>query len=259
MSDASPADIAKHALTLLDLTNLNEECGEEDIRILCRRAVTPYGNVAAVCIWPAFVQQAVDILKGSGIRVATVVNFPQGGEDTFAVVAETQAAIQNGADEIDLVMPYRAFMSGRRGFAEELIIRVKAALPEAAALKVILETGELKDPLLIHMAAQVAIAGGADFIKTSTGKTSGNATLEAAEVMLTVIEETNRETGKVIGFKPSGGIRTTEDATAYLALAHKILGTSWVSQSTFRFGASGLLDALIGTIEGMQAAAGEGY
>ncbi len=253
-------EIAARALGLVDLTNLNDDCTAADITKLTVRTVTDHGSVAAVCVWPRFVAQAVKELTGTGVKVATVVNFPAGGEDTDAVVAETRQAIEDGADEIDLVMPYRAFVSGRKGFAEEQIIRVKAAIPEPAILKVILETGEIKDPLLIHAASNVAIAAGADFIKTSTGKVPVNATLEAAEIMLTAIEEARRENAeRVIGFKPAGGIKTTEDAASYLALADRIMGHNWASASTFRFGASGLLDALIATIEGKEATAGQGY
>ena len=169
---------AKRALGLVDLTNLNDNCTAEDITALTGRTVTDHGSVAAVCVWPRFVAQAVKELKGTGVKVATVVNFPEGGEDTEAVVAETRQAIADGADEIDMVMAYRALVSGRKGFAEEQIIRVKQAIPDSALLKVILETGEIKDPLLIHAASNVAIAAGADFIKTSTGKVSVNATLE---------------------------------------------------------------------------------
>ncbi|MBO9420441.1 deoxyribose-phosphate aldolase [Labrenzia sp. R4_2] len=253
-------ETAKRALGLVDLTNLNDDCTVEDITALTNRTVTPHGAVAAVCVWPRFVAQAVKELAGTGVKVATVVNFPAGGEDTQAVVAETRQAIADGADEIDLVMPYRTFVEGRKGFAEEQIIQVKAAIPEPAILKVILETGEIKDPLLIHAASNVAIAAGADFIKTSTGKVTVNATLEAAEIMLTAIEEARRDNAeRVIGFKPAGGIKTASDAAAYLALADKIMGHNWVSASTFRFGASGLLDALTATIDGKDAAVGEGY
>lgn len=251
---------AKRALGLVDLTNLNDDCTPDDITALTGRTVTDHGSVAAVCVWPRFVAQAAKELTGTGVKVATVVNFPEGGEDTEAVVAETRQAIADGADEIDLVMAYNAFASGRKGFAEEQIIRVKAAVPEPAILKVILETGEIKDPLLIHAASNVAIAAGADFIKTSTGKVTVNATLEAAEIMLTAIEEARRDNAeRVIGFKPAGGIRTSEDAESYLALADRIMGHNWASASTFRFGASGLLDALIATIEGRDAATGQGY
>lgn len=246
-------EIAIRALGLVDLTNLNDDCTAEDISKLTERTVTDHGSVAAVCVWPRFVAQAVKELTGTGVKVATVVNFPAGGEDTDAVLAETRQAIADGADEIDLVMPYKAFCEGRKGFAEEQIIRVKSVIPEPAILKVILETGEIKDPLLIHAASNVAIAAGADFIKTSTGKVAVNATLEAAEIMLTAIEEARRDDAeRVIGFKPAGGIKTAEDAAAYLALADRIMGHNWVSAATFRFGASGLLDSLISTIEGQE-------
>ncbi|WP_299475222.1 deoxyribose-phosphate aldolase [uncultured Roseibium sp.] len=251
---------AKRALGLVDLTNLNDDCSAADITELTGRTVTDHGSVAAVCVWPGFVAQAVKELTGTGVKVATVVNFPEGGEDTGAVVAETEKAIEDGADEIDLVMAYKAFADGRKGFAEEQIIRVKAAIPAPAILKVILETGEIKDPLLIHAAANIAIGAGADFIKTSTGKVPVNATLEAAEIMLTAIEEARRDNAEhIVGFKPAGGIKTSEDAESYLALADRIMGHNWASSSTFRFGASGLLDALIATIEGTEAAPGQGY
>lgn len=258
MTDVTPAAIAARALPLVDLTNLEDDCTPADIDKLCRRAVTPHGPVAAVCIWPRFVGQAATRLAGSGVRVATVVNFPAGGTDTLEVVAQARAAVGEGADEIDLVMPWRAFLDGRRGFAETQIARVRAACPDAT-LKVILETGELGDALLIHAAANMAIAGGADFIKTSTGKVKVNATLEAAEVMLTVIEEIRREGGREVGFKPAGGIRTVDDAAAYLAIADRLLGSNWVSAAHFRFGASGLLDALLAALEGKEASQGEGY
>ncbi|WP_298960593.1 deoxyribose-phosphate aldolase [uncultured Roseibium sp.] len=246
-------EIAARALGLVDLTNLNDDCTAEDITKLCARTVTDHGSVAAVCVWPRFVAQAAKELTGTGVKVATVVNFPAGGEDTEAVIAETRQAIADGADEVDLVMPYKAFVSGRKGFAEEQIIRIRAVIPEGVLLKVILETGEIKDPLLIHAASNLAINAGADFIKTSTGKVAVNATLEAAEIMLTAIEEARRDDGeRVIGFKPAGGIKTAEDAAAYLAVADRIMGHNWVSAHTFRFGASGLLDSLISTIEGQE-------
>lgn len=259
MTEQAMRDIAKRALGLLDLTNLNDDCTAADIFALTQRAVTEYGSVAAVCIGPKFVAQAVGELKGSGVKVATVVNFPQGGTETSAVVEETKAAIADGANEIDLVMCYNAFKDGRKGYTEEQIIRVREAVPEDALLKVILETGELADPLLIHLASEIAIGAGADFIKTSTGKVPVNATLDAAEVMLTAIEEARRDHQKNVGFKAAGGIRALEDAAGYLALADKIMGPNWVSASTFRFGASGLLDALISVIEGGEIEANDGY
>lgn len=259
MSETTLAETAARALALVDLTNLNDDCTAEDVSSLCARAVTRHGHVAAICIWPRFVALGVEKLKGTGVKVATVVNFPAGGTDTDAVVRETEAAIADGADEIDLVMSYKAFLAGNKDQASDQIARVKAVIPAPAQLKVILETGEIKDPLLIHAASDLAIQAGADFIKTSTGKVKVNATLEAAEIMLTVIEENRRDHGREIGFKPAGGIRTADDAADYLALADKIMGANWASSATLRFGASGLLDALVNAIEGKAATAAQGY
>ncbi|WP_310618677.1 deoxyribose-phosphate aldolase [Flexibacterium corallicola] len=250
MTEATLKDVAQRTLGLIDLTNLNDDCTPADIDVLCKNAVTPHGQVAAVCLYPQFVAQAVKLLKGTKIRVATVVNFPAGGEDTAAVVTETIKAVEDGADDIDLVMPYKAFVAGRRGFAEDQIKQIRAVIPEGVILKVILETGEIKDPRLIHLASEVSIAQGADFIKTSTGKVKVNATLEAAEIMLNAIRETGKENHRPVGFKPAGGVRTVEEAKAYLDMADELMGHNWVSSATFRFGASGLLNSVLAAIEG---------
>lgn len=247
--------LAAKAISLLDLTNLNDDCDDAAIEALCKKAQTAHGNTAAVCVWPRFVAKAKSCLEGTGIKIATVVNFPHGGEDLFATVKETEGAIADGADEIDLVLPYNTYAAGRRGFAETMVVRVKEALSGDVKLKVILETGELKDADLIRGAAETAIAGGADFIKTSTGKVPVNATPEAAEIMMDVIAQS----GKPVGFKPAGGVRTVEDAGTYLAIAEKYMGSDWASPKTFRFGASGVLNALLAAMEGEEAEAGEGY
>ncbi|WP_407048574.1 deoxyribose-phosphate aldolase [Methyloraptor flagellatus] len=239
MTDLS--SVARRALPLLDLTDLSDGCTDAAIDALCARAETPVGNVAAVCVFPAFVARAKKTLAGTGIAVATVVNFPAGGDDTVAVEAETDKALADGADEIDLVMPYRAFLAGRPGFAETQIVRVKRRLGAAHKLKVILETGRLVEPAAIRAASDLALGAGADFIKTSTGKVDVNATPAAAEIMLTAI----RDSGRPAGFKAAGGIRTAADAAVYLDLADRILGPDWASARTFRFGASGLLDDLL--------------
>jgi len=256
MSSEDAKAVARRALTLLDLTDLSETCTPAAIDRLCSRAVTPYGAVAAVCLYPRFVAQARRLLAGTGVRIATVVNFPAGGEDTAAVLAETAQAIDDGADEIDHVMAWRAFLEGRAGFAETQIARVKAVTAGRAKLKVILETGEIVDPEKIRTAADLAIAAGADFVKTSTGKVKVNATLEAARIMLEAIAATGRGD---VGFKPAGGIRTVEDTAAYLGLADQIMGSGWARPSTFRFGASGVLDALIATLEDRVDDGGTGY
>jgi deoxyribose-phosphate aldolase len=254
----SQRSVAARALALVDLTDLSDGLDTAGTAALCARARTAHGAVAAVCLWPAFVAQAKAALAGSGIRVATVVNFPRGAEDTRSVVAETAKAVADGADEVDLVLPYRTLMAGRAGFAETQIARVRAACPSPVRLKVILETGMIVDPGLIRQASDVAIAAGADFIKTSTGKVAVNATLAATQIMLDAI----RASGRPVGLKPSGGIRTLADAAAYLAQADAMMGPGWVTPDTFRFGASGLLSDLIAHLDGAAPTAtppGSGY
>jgi deoxyribose-phosphate aldolase len=182
----------------------------------------------------------VQQLQGTGIPVATVVNFPGGSDETAEIVAAIGRCLVDGADEIDVVLPYRAFLAGRIDDVSSTLDAVRAAIPSDHHLKVILETGELEGPELIRQAARLAIDHGADFIKTSTGKTKVSATPQSAAVMLEVIADSIRP----VGLKPSGGIRTLDDAETYLQLADDIMGPTWVSSETFRFGASGLLDAL---------------
>lgn len=244
--DEPSVDAARRALALVDLTNLDDTPTPEQIDQLCDRAVGRHGSTAAVCVWPRFVRQATARLAGSEVRVATVVNFPAGGTDVAATVAETTQALADGADEIDLVLPYRAFLSGDVAAAEAMVSAVRAAVAAPARLKVILETGGYPDQDAVRRATRLAIDQGADFVKTSTGKTSASASPEAVRTMLTEI----RESGWPVGIKPSGGIRTLADASAYLALADEIMGEHWATPDTFRFGASGLLDALEAAIDG---------
>jgi deoxyribose-phosphate aldolase len=246
-----PREAAALTLSLLDLTNLKEDCTPEQIAALCQRAHTDYGNTAAICIWPRFVAQARAAFgKDHAIRIATVVNFPSGDLDVAAVVAETEAAIRDGADEIDLVIPYRKFMAGDEAAVSEMVAAVRKACVAPVLLKVILETGELKDKALIRRASEIAIAEGADFIKTSTGKVAVNATLEAADIMLQAIRDSRQK----VGFKPAGGIGTVEDATLYLRLAETIMAPNWAMPSTFRFGASGILDDVLNVLAGGEPA-----
>ena len=239
--------LASRALALIDLTDLTDDCTPDAIDELCARAVGPYGTVAAVCVWPTFVAQARERLVSTGVRVATVVNFPGGRDEVLATLDLTRSALGDGADEIDLVLPYHAVQIGDLEKAETMVRSVAEVVHEnGALLKVILETGALGDDAAIRMAAQLAVAGGADFIKTSTGKIPVSATPAAVEVMLQVIADADRP----IGLKPSGGIRTLDDAATYLALADQAMGPAWATPSTFRFGASGLLDALEAEIAG---------
>ncbi|MGE4534462.1 deoxyribose-phosphate aldolase [Halomonas sp.] len=250
---------ARQALALMDLTSLNDDDSDRSIESLCRRARTPAGTPAAVCVYPAFVTTARRTLKAldleGKVRIATVTNFPHGGDDIMAAARESREAVAAGANEVDVVFPYRALLAGDEETGRELVACCHQACGDAT-LKVILETGELKDPALIRRAAELAIEGGADFLKTSTGKVAVNATLEAAEILLEAI----RASGRDVGFKAAGGVRTTEDAQAYLALAERVMGASWITPEHFRFGASGLLDDLLVTLELAVAPAGsQGY
>jgi deoxyribose-phosphate aldolase len=242
----SDIEAAIRALKLLDLTNLDDGCREDNVEILIQKALTPHGPVAAVCIWPQFVTLAKSRLKGKSVKVATVINFPKGGDDIERAIEDTAEAIDDGADEIDLVMPYRAFLEGDETTARAMIGEVRDEIDDAGRLKVILETGMFPDQAGIRRAADLAIDMGADFIKTSTGKTPVSATPDAVRTMLAAIKATDR----TVGLKPSGGIRTVADAALYLGLADTAMGPVWASAGTFRFGASGLYDALLAAIEG---------
>lgn len=233
-------DLARRALALLDLTDLSDQCTEAAIVQLCEKAKGGPVKVAAVCVWPQMVSLACRQLAGSGVKVATVVNFPAGGTNVQRTFEDTREAIDDGADEIDLVLPWRAFLDGDADIALDMVREVKAAC-EGKLLKVILETGQFPDQDAIKGASELAIAGGADFIKTSTGKTAVPATPAAARAILDVIKASDRP----VGLKPSGGIRSLADAAVYLALADEVMGPGWASAQTFRFGASGLYAALL--------------
>mgnify|MGYP000957544002 FL=1 len=231
---------AERILSLIDLTNLNDVCNDEDIVALCERAQGEFGNTAAICIWPRFLELSASLLIGTSIKVATVVNFPHGGNDVAVVVDTTVAALDGGADEIDVVLPYQSMIKGDEASVVSMLQAVREIVHAPDHLKVILETGELSDQGIIRRASELAIKAGADFIKTSTGKTKVSATPEAVTTMLQVIRDSERP----VGLKPSGGIRTIADAQQYLDLADAIMGPQWATPHTFRFGASGLLDAV---------------
>jgi deoxyribose-phosphate aldolase len=230
------------ALGHIDLTSLNESDTVADIRQLARDAVTPLGTVAALCVYPRFVGAARDALadQAGRIRVATVANFPLGEEDAQAAAREVSAAVAAGADEIDVVFPWRALQSGREQPGTDLVAACRAAAGDRV-LKVIIESGCLETPALIRRASVLAMDAGAHFLKTSTGKATVSATLQAAEVMLEAI----RASGRPVGFKAAGGIRTAAQAVAYLELAQHIMGAAWLKPSNFRFGASALLHDLL--------------
>lgn len=248
MSDLKAA--ALRALKLMDLTTLNDDDTDAKVIQLCHNAKSPVGNTAAICIYPRFIPIAKKTLREQGtpdVRIATVTNFPHGNDDVEIAVAETKAAVAYGADEVDVVFPYRALMAGNEQVGFDLVKQCKAACGDTVLLKVIIETGELKEEALIKKASQICIEAGADFIKTSTGKVPVNATPEYARMMLEVIRDMG--VAKSVGFKPAGGVRTAEDAALYLAMADEILGDNWVDSRHYRFGASSLLTNLLNTLE----------
>jgi deoxyribose-phosphate aldolase len=239
------------AIRMMDLTTLEGADTPGKVRALCTKAMYPdpgdpsVPHVAAVCIYPSLVPVARGALEGSAVNVASVATaFPSGQAPLDVKLADVRAAVEAGADEIDMVIDRGAFLSGRVGHVYEEIVAVKEASGDAH-LKVILETGELGTYDAVRKASLVAIAGGADFIKTSTGKVSPAATLPVTLCMLEVIRDVHDETGLVIGMKPAGGIRTAKQAVQYLCILHETLGPEWLTPDLFRFGASSLLNDVL--------------
>jgi len=236
--------VAARVLPLLDLTSLGADDTPADIERLCARASTPAGPVASVCIWPRFVAQAVALLDGTGIPVCAVANFPDGDDDDARAVSDAAAIVAAGGVEVDVVVPWRGLAAGEGEPVRRLVAAVRSEIGPDLVLKAILETGELADERLIALAGGLALDGGADFLKTSTGKTEHSATPEAARVLLSVLSERAGADGPA-GLKVSGGVGTTEQAAVYLALADEVLGADRISPATLRFGASRLLGALL--------------
>lgn len=251
--------LALRALAALDLTCLDEDARPDRIEALCRAARTRFGDAAAVCVYPEYIlsaRQALAALGASTIHVATVANFPDGGEDPARAARETRRALAAGADEVDVVFPWRALLGGLEQPGYDLVRGCKALCGERARLKVILETGHLAQPALVRRASQIAIEAGADFIKTSTGKLAVNATPGAAVIMLEAI----RDSGGHCGFKAAGGVRQLVDAARYFDIADRMLGTDWASPERFRIGASSLLDEILDVLqEDAPRIAGSGY
>jgi len=249
MPHTSLPEVARLALQCLDLTSLNDADTPADIAALCQRAQTRFGPVAAVCVWPRFVAQARSLLPAS-IRVAAVANFPAGALDVALALSDVKAIRDAGGDEVDVVLPYRALMQGQAQECADFLQQVREA-SRPLTLKVIIESGVLATPELIAQATQLALAAGADFVKTSTGKTPVSATPEAAAVMLREIAASGTTSA---GFKASGGIRSVPDAKVYLDLAAAALGAEALTAQRFRFGASGLLNDIEAVLAGQASA-----
>ncbi|MEV0730818.1 deoxyribose-phosphate aldolase [Polymorphospora sp. NPDC050346] len=239
------------AIRMVDLTTLEGADTPGKVRALSAKAVRPdpadpsCPAVAAVCVYPAMVPVAAEVLRGTGVHLASVATaFPSGQAPLEVKLADTRAAVAAGADEIDMVINRGAFLSGRYLEVFEEITAVKEACG-AAHLKVILETGELATYDNVRRASWLAMLAGGDFIKTSTGKVPVAATLPVTLVMLEAVRDFRARTGRQVGVKPAGGIRTTKDAVKYLVLVNETAGEDWLDPDWFRFGASTLLNDLL--------------
>ena len=239
------------AIRTIDLTTLEGADTPGKVAALCSKALRPdpvdpsIPPVAAVCVYPNLVPVAVERVRGTGVKVASVATaFPSGQTPLDVKLAEVRDVIEMGADEVDMVIDRGAFLSGRYAKVYDEIVRVKEASGDAH-LKVILETGELGTYDNVRRASLLAMAAGADFIKTSTGKLPSAATLPVALVMLEAIRDVFEETGRMVGLKPAGGIRNAKQAVQHLVLVHETLGPDWLTPDLYRLGASSLLNDVL--------------
>ena len=239
------------SLSMIDLTTLDGKDTPEKVRQLCYKArhlhdsMEGLPNVAAVCVYPTFVSVATKELEGSGINVASVSTaFPSGQSTLEVKISDTKFAIDQGADEVDMVISRGKFLSGEYNFVFDEIATVKEVCGKAH-LKVILETGELDTLDNVRKASEIAMHAGADFIKTSTGKISPAATMPVTYVMLLAIKDYYKKTGIKIGMKPAGGISTSKQSLQYLVMLKETLGDDWMNKDLFRFGASRLANDIL--------------
>ncbi|MFI6075317.1 deoxyribose-phosphate aldolase [Actinoplanes sp. NPDC051343] len=239
------------AISMVDLTTLEGADTPGKVRALSAKALRPdpadptCPPVAAVCVYPAMVPVAAEVLRGTGVHLASVATaFPSGQAPLDVKLADTRDAVAAGADEIDMVISRGAFLAGDYAKVFDEIVAVKEACG-AAHLKVILETGELGTYDNVRRASWVAMLAGADFIKTSTGKVPVAATLPVTLIMLEAVRDFRAARGRQVGVKPAGGIRTTKDAIKYLVLINETVGDDWLSPEWFRFGASSLVNDLL--------------
>ena len=239
------------AVRMIDLTTLEGSDTPGKVSALTSKAIRPdpadltVPSVAAVCVYPNLVPTAVERARGTSVKVASVATaFPSGQVPTPVKVAEVRDVVEMGADEVDMVIDRGAFLSGRYAKVYDEVVQVKEAAGDAH-VKVILETGELGTYDNVRRASLLAIAGGADFIKTSTGKLPSAATLPVTLVMLEAIRDVYEETGRRVGMKAAGGIRQAKQAVQQLVLVHETLGTDWLTPDLYRLGASSLLNDVL--------------
>ena len=262
VSDAAAAnqntEVYKFCLSAIDLTTLSCCDSEESVEALARRAAEfemdfPHlQNVASICVYPPFVETVGLNIDGTPLRITSVAGgFPSSQTFLEVKMLEVAMAIENGADEVDIVVNVGKILSGAYDEAANEI-EVLREESDGATLKVILETGALKSPEMIYNASLLAMAAGADFIKTSTGKIDVSATPEAAVVMCKAIKEYHDKTGRKVGFKAAGGVRTAEDAALYYTIVKEILGEEWLTTDLFRIGASSAANNILSAIEGKE-------
>ena len=239
------------AIRMMDLTTLEGKDTPGKVRALAGKARRPdptdpsIPSVAALCVYPNMIPTAVEALKGSGVKVASVATyFPSGQAPLDVKLADVRSAVEMGADEIDMVIDRGAFLAGDYASVFDEIVAVKEGCGEAH-LKVILETGELETYDNARRASVLAMAAGADFIKTSTGKVNPASTLPVSLVMMEAIGDFHGQTGRVVGMKSAGGIRTSKEAISYLVVLYETLGPAWMTPDLFRFGASSLLNDVL--------------
>ncbi|HMK04093.1 MAG TPA: deoxyribose-phosphate aldolase [Ferruginibacter sp.] len=239
------------ALNMIDLTTLEGKDSEGKVKQMCYKAMhlmdafPGLPTVAAVCVYPSMVKTARKSVEGSGIKVASVATgFPSGQAPRDVKIRDTKFAVQQGADEVDMVISRGKFLEGEYNYVFDEIASIKEACGEAR-LKVILETGELVTYDKVRKASDIAMYAGADFIKTSTGKVVPAATMPVTLVMLEAIRDFYYKTGKMIGMKPAGGISKSKLALHYLVMLNEILGEDWMNNHWFRFGASSLANDIL--------------
>lgn len=253
----SKVQALKLALNMIDLTTLEGKDTEGKVTQMCYKAMHPHDalpglpSTAAVCVYPTHVKTAKDALKGSAVKVASVSTaFPSGNSTMQIKLADTKFALENGADEIDMVISRGDFLKGNYDFVFDEIASIKDLCKKYdARLKVIFETGEISTLDNVRRASDIAIYAGADFIKTSTGKIGVAATMPVTLVMLDAIKDYYFKTGIMVGMKPAGGISTAKSALQYLVMLHETLGNAWLDNKWFRFGASSLANDLILQLE----------
>lgn len=248
---SSKTEGLKLALSMIDLTTLEGKDTPGKVKQLCYKAMHLHEQleniptVAAVCVYPTYVKTAKTALAGSGIQVASVATaFPSGQSSRETKIIDTKFAVEQGADEIDMVISRGEFLAGEYNFVFDEIAAIKEACGKAH-LKVILETGELDTLDNVRKASEIAMCAGADFIKTSTGKIQPAATMPVTYVMLDAIKDFYLKTGKIIGMKPAGGISTSKIALQYLVMLNEVLGEKWMNKTYFRFGASSLANDIL--------------